>query len=81
MQKLFCLLCLVCLLAFGCVAGSLQINPDDFKSLQSTGNGEPTVGCATANVSGSSGVIGGSSRVIVIWGELDTSITDWCIGR
>ncbi len=80
MKKIAILLCLFGFL-MGCAAGSLRINPEDFKALQSTENGEPTSGCATANLTGSSGVLGGSSRVVVIWGEITQSITDWCIGR
>ncbi len=79
MKKIVTLILLV--LLTGCAAGSLRINPEDFRKLQTTETGEPTTGCATANLTGSSGVVGGSSRVVVTWGETTQSIIDWCVGR
>ncbi len=80
MKKIVILL-LFGFLFLGCAAGSLRINPEDFRKLQTTETGEPTTGCATANLTGSSGVVGGSSRVVVTWGETTQSIIDWCVGR
>ncbi len=80
-MKKIVLLLLVISLTMGCAAGSLRINPDDFKSLQATDAGEPTSGCVTGNLTASSGVVGGSTRVVVTWGEVAQSVIDWCIGR
>lgn len=76
-MKKILLLCFLVAVLSGCAAGSLQVNPNDLETLQMTSES----GCVTANIAGSSGVIGGSSRVIVTWGELDISAINWCIGR
>lgn len=68
---------LLCVTISGCAAGSLQVNPNDIEILQMTSE----TGCVAANITGSSGVIGGYSRVIVTWGELTDAAINWCIGR
>lgn len=80
MEKLVVLIFTIILLS-GCAAGSLLINPDDLATLQATRDGNSTSGCITANITGSSGVIGGANRTIIVWGEMSVPAIDWCIGR
>lgn len=72
---------LLCFFLSGCAAGSLQMNPNTLKDIQATATGESTSGCVATNLNGSSGVIGGTNRVVVTWGELTDAAINWCIGK
>ena len=61
---------------------ALLINPDDLATLQTVrADGSSTSGCIAANITGSSGVIGGANRTIIMWGTMDAAGINWCIGR
>lgn len=74
-------LIIIVLIFAGCAAGALRISPEDIKSIQTRGeNGSATNGCVSTNISATSGVVGGTGKVIVTWGTIEESIIEWCTG-
>ncbi len=73
-------LLLIVIFSGGCATGTLQLNPDTIQGLQTKGT-IPTNGCVATNLNGSSGVIGGTNRVVVTWGTLTDSAINWCVGK
>ncbi len=71
----------VLIFCIGCASGNLRMDSENLKSMQMTEDGEATSGCVTNILNASSGIIGGSNRVIVIWGELNDAAINWCTGR
>jgi hypothetical protein len=81
MKKIGLLLCLIILLTAGCAASALRLSSGDFKSLQTTAKGDPTNGCLTTSLLGSSGVVGGTSKAVVTWGTVSPDTINWCLGK
>ena len=77
MKKLAVLITVM--LCFGCATGSLKIDPEEIKALQDeTETGSATNGCVSTTISATSGVVGGTGRAVVTWGDLEQAIIDWC---
>jgi hypothetical protein len=71
----------IILLCAGCATGSLQITPESVQGLQTSRDGKTTNGCIAANINASSGVVGGSNRVVITWGTLTNAAINFCIGK
>ncbi len=77
MKKLALIVMSIMLL--GCATGSLRIDPDQIKALQDeTKAGSTTSGCVSTTISATSGVVGGTGRAVVTWGDIEQTIIDWC---
>ncbi len=75
-------LMIIVIISSGCATGSLRLSPDEIRSLQTEAeDGTTTNGCVSTNVNATSGIIGGTGRLVITWGTLEQSIIDWCTGR